>query len=124
MVNPAQETEDFLVEAVEDAEIERIETLTALKKRLRDTNRAFIWDNMIKRDQDAKEVFKDVFRKNREARKEEEAELTKIFVRQVLKKNIKLEKIKVQGKDQVRLRDSKTGRFVSRDKAYRKFQGT
>jgi hypothetical protein len=123
MVNPAKETEDFLVEAVEDAEMERIETLTALKKRLRDTNRAFIWDNMIKRDQDAKEVFKDVFRKNREARKEE-AELTKVFVRQVLKKNIKLEKIKVKGKDQIRLRDEKTGKFVSKDKAYRKFQGT
>ena len=110
-------TPDFITEAVEEAE--EWEYLYEVEASLKNSDRAFIWDNMIKRDADAKELIKEVLANNRAAKREEER-VTRLVIRQVLKPNFKLEKRidKRSGKEIKQIRDLKTGRYTSRKKAY------
>ena len=118
MVDVNFETPDFIDDAVEEAE--NWEYLYQVEASLRKSNRAFIWDNMIKKDEDAKELIKTVLANNRAAKREEER-VTRIVIRQILKPNFRLEKRidKRSGKEIKQIRNTKTGRYESRKKAYK-----
>ena len=102
-----ESTEPFIIEAVtyidkNKLDIDSLDGQNSLKKYLYENDRAFIWDNMISRDQDAKDIMKEAITLNKW-----------IALRDQISQGFKLEEVEVQGKKQKRIRDKKTGRFVS-----------
>ena len=102
-----ESTEPFIIEAVtyidkNKLDIDSLDGQNSLKKYLYENDRAFIWDNMISRDQDAKDIMKEAITLNKW-----------IALRDQISQGFKLEEVEIQGKKQKRIRDKKTGRFVS-----------
>jgi len=100
------ETPDFITEAKEYINKDiNMTNLEDIRKYLYKQDRAFIWDYMIKKDRNARELMSEALRTN-----------SFIALRSQINPRFNVESVLVKGKKQKRIRDKKTGRFVSAKK--------
>lgn len=101
-----EDTIVFLTEAVDYIKNDiNMTNLDHLEDFLKDSNRGFIWNNMIKRDSIARELMSNALANN-----------TAIALRQQVTENYQVEYVLIKKKKYKRIRDKTTGRFVSAKK--------